>query len=656
MEYKFKNYVKPDILENHLNLGGRDNDGNELSLNSLYFTRNNRPFIGIMGEFHFSRVPRQYWKKELVQMKAGGIQIVSTYIIWIYHEPEEGHLDFTEDNDLRAFVELAGELGLQVCIRIGPWCHGEVRNGGFPDWLLKKNCKLRSNDEAYLNIVNGWYSAISEQLQGLYFKDGGPVIMCQVENELTDDADHLLALKNIAMDVGIEVPYYTVTGWNATNGAHIPVDDVIPVFGGYCDAPWDEGTDLLPPCPRYSFTGIRNDSAIGKDQIDQVSDDGWQLPYDRYPYATCEIGGGLMNTYHRRYIIRGMDVYAMALIMLCEGTNLLGYYMYHGGSNKVYKDYTLQESKETGYPNDYPIISYDFQAPISSYGETRESYDLLNILHVFIKEYEEKLAPMTYVSSEYTSPFDDMETLRYGMRTDGESGFVFINHYQRLHQMEDLYDVVIDTGIVKFPPIDVKGDISFFMPFNMDMGDDVILKYATAQPLCRTGNNWLFVEIPGIEPQYVFEDESNKVNIITLNMDEAKRLRKVDGNVYFEEKPSMSALDLLNDKGEDYELQLLDMEPFEIPHIYAQELNYSNKQVYCYKLICHHIEGFVNIRLKCDVMQLYVKGKLVDDEFFHNMPWRIPCKLIHGNDVYIIASEYQDDSYMEELPGTTSFS
>ena len=46
--------------------------------------------------------------------------------------------------------------------------------------------------------------------------------------------------------------------------------------------------------------------------------------------------------------------------------NWIGYYMYHGGRNP--NDRLMQESRITGYPNNYPIIDYDFQAPISRWG------------------------------------------------------------------------------------------------------------------------------------------------------------------------------------------------------------------------------------------------------------------------------------------------
>lgn len=648
MVYKFQGWSAPNVMENHLNLGGADSDGNELGLNSLYLTRNGKPYIGIMGEMHYSRVPKSQWRKALELMKEGGIQIVATYIIWIYHESEEGFFNWSGDNDLSAFIELAQEVGLEVCIRIGPWCHGEVRNGGFPDWLINKGLKLRSDDTEYLEYVRKWFTEIFYQCKGLFYKDGGPITMCQLENELTDDGPHLLTLKTMAREIGIDVPYYTVTGWNAVNGAEIPVDDVLPMFGGYVDAPWDEGVQELEPCSRYAFNGIRNDSAIGKDLIKDSESHDWQLPYDNYPYGTCEIGAGLMDTYHRRYIISGMDIYAMTLVMLGEGANILGYYMYHGGLNQVKPGYTLQESKATGYPNDYPIISYDFQAPISSYNETRESYDLLNLLHVFIKDYEDRLAPMTYVASQELVPACDYKSLRYGMRTDGDSGFVFINHYQRLHKLEDVCDVVIDTGAVQFPPIDVKGDVAFFMPFNMDLGDGAILKYATAQPLCQSGCTWLFLEIPGIKPEFEFLDEDKTASIIVLNMDEAKRLRKVDGRTFFVDELGKTVADLMEAKGEDYTLVQKSSLPFDIPDMYRTELEYGHASARYYEISVQDDKGFIDIDIKGDVMQLYVEGKLVDDDFYHGLPWRLPKRLICGQSAYIAVSDINRQIYMEQ--------
>jgi beta-galactosidase len=119
-------------------------------------------------------------------MKAGGVQVVSTYIFWIHHEEIEGQFDWTGQRDLRHFVELCKENGLYVYLRIGPWDHGEARNGGFPDWLLNKKIPLRRNDPQYLKYVSRFYGQIGSQIKGLLWQDGGPILGVQIENEYGD--------------------------------------------------------------------------------------------------------------------------------------------------------------------------------------------------------------------------------------------------------------------------------------------------------------------------------------------------------------------------------------------------------------------------------------------------------------------------------------
>ena len=133
-----------------------------------------------------------------------------------------------------------------------------------------------------------------------------------------------------------------------------------------------------------------------------------------------------------------MDIYAVSLVKLGDGNNLVGYYMYHGGTNKIGELSTFNETNATGYPNYYPILSYYFQAPLSEYGEVREQYGLLNMLHMFVNDFGEEFAPMIAVDSGNTVAADDTNSLRYGMRTNGKSGFVFVNHYQRLTELADI--------------------------------------------------------------------------------------------------------------------------------------------------------------------------------------------------------------------------
>ena len=434
-------------------------------------------------------------------MKAGGVGVVATYLFWIYHEEIEGEFDFAGDLDIRKFVLDAKRAGLDVVIRIGPWCHGECRNGGFPDWLCKKPYKLRDNNPEYMEKARIWYERIFAEVKGLFYKDGGNIIGVQFENELVDNAEHILALKNLALEIGYDAPIYTATGWNSLYGAKIPTEDVVPVFAAYADAPWAGHTNKLPPSPHYAFNTQRNDSAVGLDIISPTAPDGWRIPYEKYPFITCELGAGLHPTHHRRPVVSGMDAYAMSLVKLGCGNNLIGYYMYHGGVNKIGKNSTFNESKDTGYPNDYAILNYDYRTALSSYGETGECYGLLNMIHMFVNDFGEILAPMESVEAESFVRETDFENLRYCMRTNGESGFVFVNHYQRLYPLKDVEKVQIDTGSVLFPEFDVKGDVSFIMPFNLNMGNDV-LEYATSQLLCKKDNTYFFAAIPNVKAEY----------------------------------------------------------------------------------------------------------------------------------------------------------
>lgn len=669
MIYKFKEFKDEPLLINHLNMGGKNPKGEEINVTSRYFTRNGKPWIGVMGEFHFSRYSRENWHRELAKMKAGGITIVSTYLFWIYHEEIEGKMDFGGDNDIRAFIEECKDVGLDVVIRIGPWAHGECRNGGFPDWLLKKDYKLRDNNEEYLAVVKKWYQSIYNEVKGLFYKDGGNIIAVQIENEFVDNAEHLAKLKEIAVECGFIAPIYTVTGWNSASGAKIPVDEVVPVFGGYCEAPWENHMNRLSPSPHYFFNRMRNDSAIGTDLIAKTQSDGWQLPYERYPFATCELGGGIEVTHHRRPIIKPMDIYAVSLVKIGDGNNLVGYYMYHGGTNKIGELSTFNETKATGYPNDYPILSYDFQAPLSEYGEVREQYGLLNMLHMFVNDFGEEFAPMIAVDSGNTVAADDTNSLRYGMRTNGKSGFVFVNHYQRLTELADIENAVISAENVEFPPIDVKGEVSFFMPFNMKMGDSV-LEYATAQPLCKCGDTYFFAEIPNIKAEYKFSKGS--ANIVTVPFENAKYMRKLNGTVYigggcnlYEENGQIhsvedgeyicqkwngSEFETLkigqSAKQSNVEITGVENAPFEPK--YKEELCIGGERELTWKKI--NVDGgygFAEIDYVGDVAQIYADGELVADDYYYGKTWRVPCKLLYGKECYMVISEMKDDFYKE---------
>lgn len=500
------------LQSGHLKMGGKNPQEIEINANSRYLTLGGKPWIPVMGEFHYSRYPRAQWEEELLKMKAGGVDIVATYIFWIHHEEIEGEWDWSGNKDLRAFVELCHKHGLLVVARLGPWAHGECRNGGFPDWLLEK-CgeEVRKDAEPYLSEARKFYIQIYAQLRGQLWKDGGPVIGAQLENELTRGADHIVTLKKMAREIGFDVPLYTMTGWMT---AQVPQDEVLPLFGGYADAFWIPQTTEWERKSRqhYHFTEVRDDATIGIDVAGgKLGTGNAQSALDRYPYVTCELGGGMAISYTRRPVIEGDDTAALAMVKIGSGSNLPGYYMYQGGANPPGKLTTLQESKATRYPNDLPVINYDFQAPLGQYGQRGPAYNALRVLHLFLHDFGSDLATLPATLPEkMPANLDDSATLRWSARSDGTHGFVFVNNYQRVEALPAKSDVQFDLKLREGPlrvpntPIDIPAQTYFFWPFNMDL-NGVRLKYATAQPLCRVGDTFVFSAIKGIESEFVFD-------------------------------------------------------------------------------------------------------------------------------------------------------
>ena len=73
----------------------------------------------------------------MLKLKACGLNTVETYVAWNLHEPEPGEYNFSGMADLVSFIETAGELGLYVIVRPGPYICAEWEFGGLPWWLCR---------------------------------------------------------------------------------------------------------------------------------------------------------------------------------------------------------------------------------------------------------------------------------------------------------------------------------------------------------------------------------------------------------------------------------------------------------------------------------------------------------------------------------------
>ena len=466
-----------------------------ITWDSLSLMIDGRRVMPVMGEIHFSRLPADEWQREVRKMKEGGVTLIATYIFWNHIEEQEGVFRWDGQRNLRQFIQICKDENMPVVLRIGPFCHGEVRNGGIPDWMFSKGCRMRSQEPAFLEYVRKLYTEIFAQIQGLQWKDGGPIIACQFDNEYRGSGDYLMALKRIANDIGFDLPFYTRTGWPELSKP-VPFGEMLPLYGDYADGFWERtlGETDGNYYKAFNFKAFRSSTAIGTDLLGQL-EENMSKGEASYPYFTCELGGGMATAYHRRPYVYPEDAYSMALVKLGSGSNLLGYYMYHGGTNPDGITYLNENQRTfaTAY-NDLPVKTYDFQAPLGEFGQTYPQYFMLRKLHLFMQDYGEILAPM---ESEFHSQQDirkgqDTE-LRWAVRSKDNSGFIFINNYERLQNLSDKHNVRLSACGIDFPELTIPAGTMCIFPVNIDG-----IRFATAQVIARRNGKIFLEQIPGI--------------------------------------------------------------------------------------------------------------------------------------------------------------
>lgn len=494
-----------------------DPSGNTFEVDSKGFVINGRHTLPVMGEIHYARVPEKEWQREIRKIKAGGVTVIATYCFWIHHEPVEGQWNWSGNRNLHRFLQICKEEGMPVVLRVGPFCHGEVYQGGFPVWLVRKaqqdakNYKLRSTAPGFMAAVQRLYSNIYAQANDMLWKHGGPVVGVQIENECRGPWQYYMALKNMAISVGFDTPFYTRTGWPKLNGRE-EFGKLLPLYGDYADGFWDRKlTDMPGDYPKaFIMKDTRLSGVIANETFGTNQDTKMEKADLQYPYLTCELGGGMMQAYHRRINMSGNEAMPLAICKLGSGSNLPGYYMYHGGTNPYCSEHTMAETQNspvTNY-NDMPVMSYDFQCPLGEMGQPQyNAFHQTRLLHQFLADWGEELVMM------------DVDTLSEHYARRG--CFEFYNDYVR---------ILNEQGTAYVRPVN--------MPWH---GHSVT---ADAQPFCHVGDTLYFIPIKGMKPVVKIDGRSyraklNKsfkvkdVVVCVLSMDMARRAYKIDDALYY---------------------------------------------------------------------------------------------------------------------------
>ena len=606
-------------------------------------TMDGRRVCPVMGEIHYSRLPVNEWQQELRKMKEGGVTIVATYVFWNHVEEQEGIFRWDGQRSLRRFLELCKQEELPVVLRMGPFCHGEARNGGIPDWVFTKGCKTRSEDRVFLGFSENLYRQIFTQVQGLQWKDGGPVIAAQFDNEYRGRGSYLMALKKIALDAGFDLPFYTRTGWPEL-ATPVPFGEMLPLYGDYADGFWDRtlGETDGNYYKAFNFKAFRSSTAIATEQIDYSQSSA--TSQESYPYFTCEMGGGMATAYHRRPYVYPEDAYSMALVKLGSGSNLLGYYMYHGGTNPEGLT-TLNENQRTVATNynDMPVKTYDFQAPLGEFGQTYPQYYMLRPLHLFMQSWGDVLATMdsSFPVSQDLQKGDD-SVLRWAVRSEGERGFIFINNYERLQLLSAKRGVILSACGVTLPKLTVPSGAMAIFPVNIEG-----IRYATAQLVAKRDGKLYLMQVDGIPTSIVMQngktlrnvkprgkDRPIYNNVYLLTRQEAERL-------FLETPPAPAATDLKVTCTKMKPAGALRQISIGVQKVAEEPQDADFEQAAVYRLTFSKVPSneLLSINYRGDVARLYAitrsadgsesGRRLVADNFYYGRPflyglWRLP--------------------------------
>ncbi len=139
----------------------------------------------ISGEVHYWRLNPHYWREALRRVREMGLEIISTYVPWDFHEYKRGHFDFTgktdEARNLKAFLDLTRREGFWLILRPGPYIYSEWPHDGVPDYAYKYH-RLHPR---FLSYAKEYLKQVSKIFMPyLASRKNGHILMLQADNEI----------------------------------------------------------------------------------------------------------------------------------------------------------------------------------------------------------------------------------------------------------------------------------------------------------------------------------------------------------------------------------------------------------------------------------------------------------------------------------------
>jgi beta-galactosidase len=308
------------------------------------FLLDGKPFQIVSGEMHYPRIPREYWRARLRMAKAMGLNTITAYVFWNFHETRPGVYDFSGQHDVAEFVREAQSEGLYVNLRPGPFVCAEWEWGGYPAWLLKDHeIQVRGSDPKFLVPARRWLLRLGKELAPLQLAHGGPIISVQVENEygsFGDDHAYMEQIHRDLVDAGFDQSVlYTADGADRILEGSLPELPAVINFS--------------PGNARDSFASLQKQRPQG-------------------PFMAGEWWDGWFDHWGEKHHVTDAKAQADELKWVLDQGYSISIYMFHGGTSFGW----MNGANMSGSSYEPDVTSYDYDAALDESGRPTPKFYL----------------------------------------------------------------------------------------------------------------------------------------------------------------------------------------------------------------------------------------------------------------------------------------
>jgi len=407
----------------------------------------------VSGSIHYFRVPAELWRDRLLKARRAGLNCIATYVAWNFHEPQEGQWDFTGDRDIVEFIRQAGEAGLYVILRPGPYICGEWDFGGLPGWLTTKTgIVYRTSNAAYTHYCDKFIGQALPRLADLQVTRGGNIVLIQNENEyfmktMPERLNYLEFITQLFRRSGFDIPIITCNALTEP-----PVPETVE-----CVNTWGQAVGQL------KRLRLRQPGAP------LLVTEFWAGWFDQWGEEHRQRGGA------RETARRGLE------ILGCGGQ--YNYYMWHGGTN-----FAFWGSRLCRTDSSYQTTSYDYDATLAEGGGLTDKYYLTRLVNMTAGR-----MGRFFAASKADTPGVNTDDAPDTLNVSGPLG--------RLAVITNNGRDEIDSAMVSLPDgkrlkVSLEPFGATLVPVGLKLSEERTLDYANLMPLGEFGENILVLHGP----------------------------------------------------------------------------------------------------------------------------------------------------------------